>query len=153
MIPYEWLEQAESRIAPYIQRTPLTYDAARYLYIKWENHQVTGSFKARGAFNKVLLLEDWERKVGLVAASAGNHGLRPVEQLLHPGALERGHARQRQRHDLLEVIPVRVQQAEVKPGWNAFLSPGNGVGFVAAHHQSPDFLLVVGEPVGITQRR
>jgi threonine dehydratase len=75
MIPYEWLEQADSRIAPYIQRTPLTHDAARYLYIKWENRQVTGSFKARGAFNKVLLLEEWEREVGLVAASAGNHGL------------------------------------------------------------------------------
>ena len=42
--------------------------------IKWENRQVTGSFKARGAFNKVLLLEEWEREVGLVAASAGNHG-------------------------------------------------------------------------------
>jgi threonine dehydratase len=74
MIPYEWLEQADSRIAPYIQRTPLTFDAARNICIKWENHQVTGSFKARGAFNKVLLLEDWEREVGLVAASAGNHG-------------------------------------------------------------------------------
>jgi threonine dehydratase len=74
MIPYEWLEQADSRIAPYIQRTPLTHDAARNLYIKWENRQVTGSFKARGAFNKLLLLEDWEREVGLVAASAGNHG-------------------------------------------------------------------------------
>jgi threonine dehydratase len=74
MIPYEWLEQADSRITPFIQRTPLTYDAARNLYIKWENRQLTGSFKARGAFNKVLLLEDWEREVGLVAASAGNHG-------------------------------------------------------------------------------
>ena len=74
MIPYEWLEQAERRIAPFIQRTPLTYDAARNLYIKWENRQVTGSFKARGAFNKVLLLEGWERDAGLVAASAGNHG-------------------------------------------------------------------------------
>ena len=74
MIPYEWLEQADSRIAPFIHRTPLTHDAARNLYIKWENHQVTGSFKARGAFNKVLLLEDWERKAGIVAASAGNHG-------------------------------------------------------------------------------
>lgn len=74
MIPYEWLEQAESRIAPYIQHTPLTHDAARNLYIKWENRQVTGSFKARGAFNKVLLLEDWECEVGIVAASAGNHG-------------------------------------------------------------------------------
>lgn len=74
MIPFEWVEQADARIAPHIVRTPLTYDAARSLYIKWENRQVTGSFKARGAFNKVLLLEDWEREVGLVAASAGNHG-------------------------------------------------------------------------------
>jgi threonine dehydratase len=74
MIPYEWLEQAYSRIAPYIDHTPLTYDAARNLYTKWENRQVTGSFKARGAFNKVLVLEDWERQVGIVAASAGNHG-------------------------------------------------------------------------------
>lgn len=74
MIPYDWLEQAESRIAPYIHNTPLTFDAARNLYVKWENRQVTGSFKARGAFNKVLQLEDWEREAGLVAASAGNHG-------------------------------------------------------------------------------
>ena len=74
MIPFEWISQADERIAPHIVRTPLIYDAARGLYIKWENRQVTGSFKARGAFNKVLLLEDWEREVGLVAASAGNHG-------------------------------------------------------------------------------
>ena len=74
MIPYEWLEQAENRIAPYIRHTPLTYDAARNLFIKWENQQLTGSFKARGAFNKMLVLQDWERQVGIVAASAGNHG-------------------------------------------------------------------------------
>jgi threonine dehydratase len=74
MIPFEWISQADERIAPHIVRTPLTYDVKRNLYIKWENRQVTGSFKARGAFNKVLLLEEWEREVGLVAASAGNHG-------------------------------------------------------------------------------
>lgn len=74
MIPFEWISQADARIRPHIVHTPLTYDAPRDLYIKWENHQVTGSFKARGAFNKVLLLEEWEREVGLVAASAGNHG-------------------------------------------------------------------------------
>jgi threonine dehydratase len=74
MIPFEWISQADARIAPHIVRTPLTYDAARNLYIKWENRQRTGSFKARGAFNKVLLLENWEREAGLVAASAGNHG-------------------------------------------------------------------------------
>jgi len=74
MIPFAWLKQAESRIAPHVKSTPLTYDAARNLYIKWENHQVTGSFKARGAFNKLLLLDNGEREAGIVAASAGNHG-------------------------------------------------------------------------------
>src|SRR5512143_1222699 len=76
MIPYEWLEQAEQRIAGNVRQTPLTHDAARGLYLKWENHQVTGSFKPRGAVNKVLNLEPWERAAGLVAAAAGNHGQR-----------------------------------------------------------------------------
>lgn len=74
MIPQEWLEQARQRIAPHIVETPLTCDPQRGLYLKWENHQVTGSFKARGALNKVLSLEDWEREAGLATASAGNHG-------------------------------------------------------------------------------
>lgn len=74
MIPINWLKEAAKRIAPYIQETPFTYDPEFDMYLKWENHQVTGSFKARGAFNKVLVLEDWERSAGLVAASAGNHG-------------------------------------------------------------------------------
>lgn len=74
MIPIEWFGQAQKRIAPYILETPITYDAKRGLCIKWENHQKTGSFKARGALNKVLSLEDWEKGAGLVAASAGNHG-------------------------------------------------------------------------------
>jgi threonine dehydratase len=74
MIPYEWLEQASTRIAPYIKITPLTYDPTNDLYLKWENHQLTGSFKVRGALNKVLSLEKWELERGLVTASAGNHG-------------------------------------------------------------------------------
>jgi len=74
MIPALWLHQAQERIAAHIQRTPLFYDERRKLYLKWENHQVTGSFKIRGALNKVLSLEAWERSRGLVAASAGNHG-------------------------------------------------------------------------------
>ncbi len=74
MIPFAWLEQAYERIGPFIHKTPLTYDAQNNLYLKWENHQVTGSFKARGAFNKILSLQDWELERGLVTASAGNHG-------------------------------------------------------------------------------
>jgi len=74
MIPPEWLDQAEARIAPHIVRTPLTFDAAHNLYIKWENQQQTGSFKARGALNKILSLSESERTAGIVTASAGNHG-------------------------------------------------------------------------------
>jgi threonine dehydratase len=74
MIPMEWIEQAQTRIAPYVQKTPLAFDEQRDLYLKWENRQLTGSFKPRGAINKVLTLQDWERKAGLVTASAGNHG-------------------------------------------------------------------------------
>ena len=74
MIPYSWLEEAAERIAPHIRTTPLTYDPVQDLYLKWENHQITGSFKLRGALNKVLSLEEWEQKSGLLAASAGNHG-------------------------------------------------------------------------------
>ncbi|MBI5933510.1 MAG: pyridoxal-phosphate dependent enzyme [Chloroflexi bacterium] len=74
MIPAEWVDQADARIAPHIVRTPLTHDAARNLYIKWENHQKTGSFKARGALNRILAMTESERSVGIVTASAGNHG-------------------------------------------------------------------------------
>lgn len=74
MIPLNWLQEAMERIAPFIRQTPLTYDEDNAIYLKWENQQVTGSFKARGAFNKVLSLLDWEREQGLVTASAGNHG-------------------------------------------------------------------------------
>jgi threonine dehydratase len=74
MIPYEWLIQASDRIKAHIQQTPLTYDAQNDLYLKWENHQITGSFKIRGAFNKILSLQAWELERGLVTASAGNHG-------------------------------------------------------------------------------
>jgi threonine dehydratase len=74
MIPSIWLEQAYERITPFINKTPLSYDSENDLYFKWENHQVTGSFKIRGAINKILSLQNWELERGLVTASAGNHG-------------------------------------------------------------------------------
>jgi threonine dehydratase len=45
------------------------------IYFKLENLQVTGSFKARGAANKLLTLTDAKQNAGLVTASGGNHGL------------------------------------------------------------------------------
>jgi threonine dehydratase len=74
MIPQEWLTQAASRLQNRIEHTPLIYDKQNDLYLKCENRQRTGSFKLRGALNKVLTLEPWERQRGLVTASAGNHG-------------------------------------------------------------------------------
>lgn len=43
------------------------------LYLKLENLQMTGSFKDRGALNKILLLDDNQKAAGIIAASAGNH--------------------------------------------------------------------------------
>ena len=74
MIPSAWLEEAARRLRGRTVRTPLTYDPEYKLYLKWENRQMTGSFKIRGALNKVLSLEKWELDRGLVTASAGNHG-------------------------------------------------------------------------------
>ena len=74
MIPPDWLDQAKARIEAHVRQTPLVFDARRQFYIKWENRQITGSFKPRGAFNKILALETWERQQGLVCASTGNHG-------------------------------------------------------------------------------
>jgi threonine dehydratase len=74
MIPIEWIYAAAERIKKKTVRTPLTYDEDLNIYLKWENKQVTGSFKIRGALNKVISLEKWEQEQGLVSASAGNHG-------------------------------------------------------------------------------
>ncbi|MGH8195102.1 MAG: threonine/serine dehydratase [Woeseiaceae bacterium] len=71
---------AAERIAPYIRETPLDYSAyfsehtGANVYLKLENLQYTGSFKLRGAFNKLLSLTLPQRNAGCVAASSGNHG-------------------------------------------------------------------------------
>ncbi len=60
--------------------TPLEYSSyysdisGAEVWLKLENLQVTGSFKARGAFNKTLSLNEYQKSVGCVTASSGNHG-------------------------------------------------------------------------------
>lgn len=74
------IEDAQRRLAGIIKPTPLMQSAtlARMLdadvRIKPENVQKTGSFKIRGAYNRIVTLSDEEKKRGVVAASAGNHG-------------------------------------------------------------------------------
>lgn len=71
---------AANRIGAYIRQTPLDYSPAlselsgANVYLKLENLQHTGSFKLRGAFNKLLTMTPEERQAGGVAASSGNHG-------------------------------------------------------------------------------
>ena len=75
------VRKAASRIAPHIKRTPLVRSAmlsriARGdVYLKLENQQITGSFKLRGALNALSTLTPERRKRGVVASSAGNHGM------------------------------------------------------------------------------
>ncbi len=72
---------ALDRIKPDIVRTALEFSpflsevTGADVYLKWENDQRTGSFKFRGALNKVRILSFEERKKGIVSASTGNHGL------------------------------------------------------------------------------
>ncbi len=76
----EDIEAARARIAGRIRATPvygsdaLTARTGRQVWLKAENLQRTGSFKIRGASNKLALLDDEQRAAGVVAASAGNHG-------------------------------------------------------------------------------
>jgi len=74
LIPVERVQKAGRRIDGLITHTPITYDQNLELYYKWENQQITGSFKIRGALNKVLSLTPENRANGLVTCSAGNHG-------------------------------------------------------------------------------
>lgn len=75
----EKITEAEKRIRPYLRETPLEYSylltkmTGCAVYLKLENIQVTGSFKARGALNKILSLQPSKAKI--ITASTGNHGL------------------------------------------------------------------------------
>ncbi len=71
---------AERRIRPYVRTTPVERSPALErpgdtVHLKLENTQLTGSFKIRGAFNKLLDLDPETRARGVVAASTGNHGM------------------------------------------------------------------------------
>ncbi|MFB8004364.1 threonine ammonia-lyase [Nocardia sp. NPDC056000] len=73
------IDAAATLLAPVIRRTPVV--ASRVLaertghdiWLKCENLQRTGSFKPRGAYNRIANLPEAERRRGVVAASAGNH--------------------------------------------------------------------------------
>ena len=79
MITLNDIEAAHHRIRPTIHVTPCEYSetftalSGNPVYFKLENLHMTGSFKERGALNKLLLMTPEERAKGVICASAGNH--------------------------------------------------------------------------------
>jgi len=79
MVDLKKIGRARKRIADVVLHTPFAYapilsELSGYeIYLKKENLQRTGSFKLRGAFNKIAVLIEAGRRNGVVAASAGNH--------------------------------------------------------------------------------
>lgn len=79
LISLERLREAASRLAGKVHRTPLLSSVqigsriGAPLFLKCESLQKTGSFKPRGALNKILSLSNAERARGIVTVSAGNH--------------------------------------------------------------------------------
>lgn len=71
------IEKAYAVIKNHIEKTPVQQSRNLFgeteVFFKFENQQLTGSFKIRGALNKISSLSESEKKSGVVASSAGNH--------------------------------------------------------------------------------
>jgi len=78
MLNLDDFKKAHKSISPYINYTPLIHSLALSknleVYLKLECLQVTGSFKLRGATNKLLSLTNEQKNKGVIAVSTGNHG-------------------------------------------------------------------------------
>jgi threonine dehydratase len=81
MISFVDVEEARERIKEQIYLSPLPYSESlsrmtgNRVFCKLENLQITGSFKERGALNRLLTLSAADARRGVIAASAGNHGM------------------------------------------------------------------------------
>ncbi len=79
MVTLKAIEQARERIrdsifvSPFVRSDTFSQLAGNSIFLKLENLQMTGSFKERGALNRILMLTEEERRRGVIAASAGNH--------------------------------------------------------------------------------
>lgn len=79
MISKQDIDAAARVIAGHVTDTPCLHSrtlseiTGAEVYLKFENHQFTASFKERGALNKLMSLSAHERSAGVIAASAGNH--------------------------------------------------------------------------------
>ena len=78
-VTFEDVEDARARIRPFISETPFAHSVSlsqatrSKIYLKLENLQMTGSYKERGALNRLDRLTPEEARRGVIAFSAGNH--------------------------------------------------------------------------------
>ena len=79
MITLNDIKEAKKRLSGTVLTTPLvkapilSKELCAQIYLKEDNLQLTGSFKIRGAFNRLASMDEATRQKGVVAASAGNH--------------------------------------------------------------------------------
>jgi threonine dehydratase len=106
-----------ARVTPVYRSETLSRLAGREVHLKAENLQRTGSFKVRGAYNRISALTAEERAAGVVAASAGNHGAAVAWAALEVGS----HARIYMPQDapMAKVDATRHYGAEVVLSGNA----------------------------------
>jgi threonine dehydratase len=106
-----------ARVTPVYRSETLSRLAGREVQLKAENLQRTGSFKVRGAYNRISALSAEERAAGVVAASAGNHGAAVAWAALEVGS----HARIYMPQDapMAKVDATRHYGAEVVLSGNA----------------------------------
>ena len=116
---FDSILSAELAVRKHLRFTPtehslfLSKKTGAEVYLKLENYQVTGSFKARGAINKLSQLSDDEKACGVITASSGNHGLGVAS-----GAKKLGiHAivYVPEYADRSKVQAIELEGAEVKP--------------------------------------
>jgi threonine dehydratase len=94
-VSLDQIKKAELRIRNFIYFSPCQLSAAlsevtgQQVYLKLDNLQRTGAFKERGALNRILLLNEDEKRRGVVAASAGNHAQAVAYHATQRGVLAR----------------------------------------------------------------
>lgn len=119
---FESVRDAAARVSRHLHRTPVLKSATAdrrigaEVFFKCENLQRVGAFKARGALNTVLLLDQPTAVLGVITHSSGNHG-----QALAFAAAVRG-------------IPCHVVMPDDAPGVKADAVRGYGANVVVAPH-------------------
>lgn len=115
---------------------------ARFM-LKGEHLQRTGSFKLRGAMNKLLSLTEDERQKGIITASSGNHGMATTQAALVSGLEATVY--------LPETVPVPKLETMKRLGAKTVLVSGNGVqaeiqGRAAAEKEGKVFVSPYSDP-------